>query len=94
MSPRQRSVILVTLKASDNIRDLQKKISRIAGVKNVEYDNLTYKLLVRYESDDAGKGKIEKQIDELLEDHKVKRKRLSSRNKKASSGEKATGQVS
>lgn len=79
VSSRTSIVILITLEASsDNIQGLQKKISRITGVKNVEYDNLTYKLLVRYESEDVGERRVEKEIDKLLEGHKVKRTRLSS----------------
>jgi hypothetical protein len=74
---RQKAVDIVTLDDTNGVKDfedLKRGISQIAGVKKIDFDNLTYKLLVEYEGQSWELPKIKAVIDRLLEGRKAKRK--------------------
>ena len=67
MAARQRGLLIVTLRDIEDVAGTKKRISGINGVVSVSFNQLTRKLLVRYQGDEAALLKINQEIKKILD---------------------------
>jgi len=68
METNPQGVLIVSVRGIENIEGNIRRISEIEGVVDVQQNNLTRKLLIRYEGNQARMREIELELKSLLKD--------------------------
>jgi hypothetical protein len=66
MGKVSRGVLIISVRAIDDIEGAKKRVSQVSGVVDTEYNYLTEKLHVTYEGESAELRKTELKIKEAL----------------------------